>query len=70
MKNFFPFFSVASRAFSSIKYHRNVNNGIARLNWVWNEGATFTIKRAMEVEPKPKVTLPNLVEDKVLEELF
>ena len=35
-----------------------------------SEGATFAIKRAMEAEPKLKVTLPNLVEDKILENLF
>ena len=50
--------------------HWDVNNGIARRNWARNEGATFAIKRAMEAEPKLKVTLPNLVEDKVLEGLF
>ena len=50
--------------------HWDVNNGIARRNWARNEGATFAIKRAMEAEPKLKVTLPNLVEDKILEGLF
>ena len=30
----------------------------------------FAIKRAMEAEPRLKVTLPNLVEDKILENLF
>ncbi len=50
--------------------HWDVNNGIARRNWARNEGATFAIKRAMEAEPKLKVTMPNLVEDKILENLF
>ena len=50
--------------------HWDVNNGIARRNWARNEGATFAIKRAMEAEPKLKVTLPNLVDDKILENLF
>ena len=50
--------------------HWDVNNGIARRNWARNEGATFAIKRAMEAEPKLKVTLPNLVEDEILEGLF
>lgn len=50
--------------------HWDVNNGIARRNWARNEGATFAIKRAMEAEPKLKVTLPNLVEDNILEGLF
>jgi urocanate hydratase len=40
----------------------DVNNGIARRNWARNEGAVFAIKRAMDSEPKLKVTLPNIVE--------
>jgi urocanate hydratase len=43
--------------------HWDVNNGIARRNWARNEGAIFAIKRAMEVEPKLKVTIPNLVDE-------
>ena len=48
----------------------DVNNGIARRNWARNEGAVFAIKRAMEVEPNLKVTLPNLVDDAILKDLF
>jgi urocanate hydratase len=48
----------------------DVNNGIARRSWARNEGAIFTIKRAMEKEPKLKVTLPNLVDKKNLDNLF
>lgn len=48
----------------------DVNNGIARRNWARNEGAVFAIKRAMEVEPNLKVTLPNLVDDMILKNLF
>ncbi|MDT8417373.1 MAG: urocanate hydratase [Lutibacter sp.] len=48
----------------------DVNNGIARRNWARNEGAVFAIKRAMEVEPNLKVTLPNLVDDQILKNLF
>jgi len=48
----------------------DVNNGIARRNWARNEGADFAIKRAMEVEPNLKVTLPNLVDDSILKDLF
>ena len=44
----------------------DVNNGIARRNWARNEEATFAIKRAMEVEPLLKVTLPNIVDDSLL----
>jgi urocanate hydratase len=46
--------------------HWDVNNGIARRNWARNENAIFAIKRAMEVEPLLKVTLPNLVDEKLL----
>ena len=48
----------------------DVNNGISRRSWARNEGAMFAIKRAMEAEPRLKVTLPNLVDDKVLDNLF
>ncbi len=48
----------------------DVNNGIARRNWARNEGAVFAIKRAMEVEPNLKVTLPNIVDDQILKDLF
>ena len=43
--------------------HWDVNNGIARRSWARNDEAIFAIKRAMEAEPKLKVTLPNKVED-------
>ncbi|WOC53061.1 hypothetical protein BPO_2414 [Bergeyella porcorum] len=44
----------------------DVNNGISRRSWARNEGAIFAIKRAMEVEPLLKVTLPNMVDDTLL----
>ena len=50
--------------------HWDVNNGVARRNWARNENAIFAIKRAMEVEPSLRVTIPNLVDDKTLEYLF
>jgi urocanate hydratase len=48
----------------------DVNNGIARRSWARNDEAIFAIKREMEREKKLKVTLPNLVDDDVLEGLF
>ena len=45
----------------------DVNNGIARRNWARNKGAVFAIKRAMENEPNLKVTLPNNVDDTLLD---
>lgn len=50
--------------------HWDVNNGIARRSWARNEGAIFAIKRAMEVEPKLKVTVPNLVDSQVLDSVM
>lgn len=44
----------------------DVNNGISRRSWARNEGAVFAIKRAMEMEPNLKVTLPNFVDDRLL----
>ncbi|WP_179335739.1 urocanate hydratase [Winogradskyella costae] len=45
----------------------DVNNGISRRSWARNEGAVFAIKRAMEIEPNLKVTLPNFVDDNILD---
>lgn len=52
----------ASRRLKSM-LHWDVNNGIARRNWARNEGAIFTIKRAMEIEPNLKVTIPEIVDE-------
>ncbi len=41
----------------------DVNNGLARRSWARNEEAIFSIKRAMELEPKLKITLPNIVKN-------
>ncbi|MBR5665669.1 MAG: urocanate hydratase [Bacteroidales bacterium] len=48
----------------------DVNNGISRRSWARNEGAMFAIRRAMENEPNLKVTIPNLVDDDLLNRLF
>ena len=48
----------------------DVNNGIARRNWARNPGAIDEIKRAMKKNSDLKVTLPNLVEDKLLEKII
>jgi urocanate hydratase len=47
--------------------HWDVNNGISRRSWARNEGAIFAIKREMERTPTLKVTLPNLVDDKLID---
>ena len=48
----------------------DVNNGIARRSWARNKEAVFAIKREMERSPNLKVTLPNMVEDRILKNLF
>lgn len=48
----------------------DVNNGIARRSWARNENARFAIEREMQRSPELQVTLPNLVSDKLLENLF
>jgi urocanate hydratase len=50
--------------------HWDVNNGIARRNWARNEGAVFAIRRAMEQEPRLKVTIPEMVDDAILSNVF
>jgi urocanate hydratase len=47
----------------------DVNNGISRRSWARNDEAMFAIKRAMESEPLLKVTIPNLVDDAILNNL-
>ena len=47
----------------------DVNNGIARRSWARNSEANFAIKREMARTPKLKVTLANLVEDDILDNL-
>lgn len=44
----------------------DVNNGIARRSWARNEEANFAIKRAMEANHLLKVTLPNIVDDDII----
>ncbi len=48
----------------------DVNNGIARRSWARNEPAMFAIKREMERTPLLKVTVPNLCDDKIINDLF
>ncbi len=59
----------ATRRLKSMLFY-DVNNGISRRSWARNEEALFAIKREMERTPELKVTLPNLVEDELLNNLF
>ena len=45
----------------------DVNNGIARRSWARNKGSMDAIKREMERTPELTVTLPNLVDDDVID---
>jgi urocanate hydratase len=47
----------------------DVNNGIARRSWARNAEANFAIKREMARTPKLQVTLANLVDDDILNNL-
>nr|WP_199002267.1 urocanate hydratase [Flavobacterium sp. ASV13] len=55
----------ASRRLASMLFW-DVNNGISRRSWARNDEAIFAIKRAMEVQPLLKVTLPNMVDENLL----
>jgi len=55
----------ASRRLASMLFW-DVNNGISRRSWARNEGAIFAIKRAMEQQPLLKVTIPNIVDDRLI----
>jgi len=48
----------------------DVNNGIARRSWARNKEANFAIKREMERTPNLKITLPNVVDEDLLTNLF
>lgn len=50
--------------------HWDVNNGISRRSWARNPGAMSAIQRAMQQEPNLKVTIPYLVDDVLLNNLF
>ena len=59
----------ASRRLKNMLFY-DVNNGISRRSWARNDEAIFAIKREMERSPELRVTLPNLVEDELLDNLF
>jgi len=48
----------------------DVNNGISRRSWARNKGAIATARHAMNLNDKLKITLPNLVEQSVLNNLI
>lgn len=48
----------------------DVNNGISRRSWARNASAITSIKRAMELNPNLKVTIPNIADDDTLSGYF
>ena len=48
----------------------DVNNGVSRRSWARNKEAIFAIQREMERTPDLKVTIPNLVAEGLLKDLF
>ncbi len=58
----------ADRQLRSMLFY-DVNNGIARRSWARNKEALFAIKREMDRSPNLKVTLPQLVENDLLDKL-
>lgn len=50
--------------------HWDVNNGIARRSWARNEEAIFAIKRAMNENPNLKITLPNIADENLINNLY
>lgn len=48
----------------------DVNNGISRRSWARNKEAIFAIKRAMTANPTLKVTIPNIVDEKLLDNVY
>ena len=47
-----------------------MNNGLARRSWARNPAARFAISRAMESDDRIDVTMPNIVDERVLRDLF
>ena len=50
--------------------HWDVTNGVARRAWSRNSGAISSIQRAMEINPLLHVTVPEMVDDDLLNEVF
>ena len=48
----------------------DVNNGLARRSWARNPAARFAISRAMESDERINVTMPTIVKESVLKDLF
>ena len=59
----------AERRLKSMLFY-DVNNGISRRAWARNEGAMEAIQREMERNPRLKITVPNLVNEQVFDQIL
>ena len=50
--------------------HWDVNNGVARRAWARNNGAIEAINHAMKINPNLKVTVPNITDDAIFDDLI
>ncbi len=50
--------------------HWDVSNGLARRSWARNEGAMKSVERAMEEEPKLRVTIPTIPDERTIDDAF
>ena len=50
--------------------HWDVNNGVARRAWARNSGAIEAINHAMKINSKLKVTVPNITDDAIFDDLI
>ncbi|MDR0420007.1 MAG: urocanate hydratase [Prevotellaceae bacterium] len=50
--------------------HWDVNNGIARRSWARNTSAIFAIQREMQRTPDLQITLPNIVDDNLIDTIL
>lgn len=60
--------SDAKRRLQNMLFY-DVNNGIARRAWARNDEALFAIKREMDRSPNLIVTMPNLVDNEIMDSL-
>ncbi|WKB82350.1 urocanate hydratase [Cellulophaga lytica] len=59
----------ASKKLKNMLFY-DVNNGISRRSWARNKEAIFAIEREMKRTPELKVTVPKLVNEQLLDNLF
>ncbi len=50
--------------------HWDVNNGISRRSWARNKGAITAIERAMEQNPNLRITIPNIADDELIDNII